>query len=1456
MASEERPTRQSRRKKATVDYTETERYDDFGLARFARAGVNNTHRSRSPQKNTRSRKLSRKYASSDEDTAKDEKRKGPTRKGPQRAGRAKTRLQEDSGSSDNDSQSQGSDGVSCPLERLMSQKRAQQKANTQAPTMLANNAAPDRDAEQKLKSKGNSKLIVMDESDSEAAGSDGYEPPAAAARQPRSCGPSSPSDLEQDSESENSQASDGAMSGEDQAWSGDKRKGRKGKARTATSRPTRQGTRPSHARSKGQLKVDSDSDQQTEDDDSDAMTDAEARSSSEDNSSDTDKGDHDAAQVRRSSRTTKASGRKSSGAQDPKQGLLDNAISRAKAQSAPAKPKAFRAELVEKVLDWRQADDEGGEELRVKMRAESYRQARWVPKDKVEAGKAQLVRNFMQRRAVDGRDEELVEGIHPDWLLVERVIGQHTTVRGTDYLIKWCGLGYAEATWMSAEALTDDQAHVERFLERQKPPVKEQHVKLPELSALPEFQNGRSLRDYQKLSLEWMMSNCRDQRNCILGDEMGLGKTAQSIAALEFQRQLCGRHGPFLVIAPLTTLGHWQREIETWTTMNVVVFAGSAADRATILEYEWRYSSQRQLKGSSKDSSTRAEEPTRLEIEKAPCNWLLLLSGTPVQNNMSELQGIMSLLDDERWGDKADFAELYGGDDQPPTAEQIQALQKELQPVLLRRMKEDVENLPEKEEVVVWVELTQQQRTYYKALYANQIGALLDGATSKNVPNLRNLAMELRKVCCHPFLCNGLEEDMAFRRAQAGAAGSELDFLIHASGKMVLLFKLLPKLRQEGKKVLVFSQFKIMLDVIEDALFMAEYPKERIDGSVASRERQSAIDRFSRGDDDSFVFLLSTRAGGQGITLTAADTVVIYDSDWNPQNDLQAMARCHRIGQSKDVTIYRLVCRDTYEAQIFQSSSRKYGLDEAILGHMGGTDPEKDGKRITELLKYGAHAIMAPEAEAAKAAVGEAFVQEDIAAILAGRTEKRQIGSRAGNTFSTATFSAQPIDLGGKDAQSFWGGLMPDALAQHNEQKHKALHPSPLGRKRERKAVVYNEASPMRGASVRRAAVSSPSSGGSGIDSGSSSDSGNSDSHIDEEIRRPHGSAKRVKAAKAAGPKQWSKAELKALEDRLICLGPNHPGDLAEQAGIQRSHEDIAEVKAYLLRLVEKASASTKSLEAQRRSALVHMYEHLQENGDRSQMGNIAQSVASTLLSSMSSPPPPQAERAFGTNEVLLRLAKAASKYKDQFKLLSELNTFMFQFRNGDEDANSRMDHLLTCLQYDCTITQWTSSEDQLLLNLVHRLGWASFQQSKCAQVLINALQQHASTLAKVTAQAAVNAAGKLDALIDEESKAAHLHKLEVGLISKRVNKLLQRFQLLRDPMIWRSAATRMVSDDSSLSGGSSDEEDIPAFISKDPSTGAPRPGGSGPQPQPAPRCLGTSPDWHWRQGECNQAAF
>lgn len=290
------------------------------------------------------------------------------------------------------------------------------------------------------------------------------------------------------------------------------------------------------------------------------------------------------------------------------------------------------------------------------------------------------------------------------------------------------------------------------------------------------------------------------------------------------------------------------------------------------------------------------------------------------------------------------------------------------------------------------------------------------------MPNLMNTVMELRKCCIHPFLINGAEEQiMQEFRQQHGNEESSINAIIQASGKLVLIDKLLPRLKENGHRVLIFSQMVRCLDILEDYLCQRRYPFERIDGRVRGNLRQAAIDRFSKPDSDRFVFLLCTRAGGLGINLTAADTVIIFDSDWNPQNDLQAQARCHRIGQKKSVKVYRLICRNTYEREMFDRASLKLGLDKAVLQSINSqkniNDNQMSKKEIEDLLRKGAYGALMDDDNA-----GDKFCEEDIDMILQRRTTKIIIESEGkGGSFSKASFATSDnrtdIEI---DDPNFW----------------------------------------------------------------------------------------------------------------------------------------------------------------------------------------------------------------------------------------------------------------------------------------------------------------------------------------------------------------------------------------------------------------------------------------------------
>ncbi|XP_018090747.1 chromodomain-helicase-DNA-binding protein 6 isoform X8 [Xenopus laevis] len=536
---------------------------------------------------------------------------------------------------------------------------------------------------------------------------------------------------------------------------------------------------------------------------------------------------------------------------------------------------------------------------------------------------------------------------------------------------------------------------------------------------------------------------------------MGLGKTIQSITFLS-EIFFMGIRGPFLIIAPLSTITNWEREFRTWTEMNTVVYHGSQISRQMIHQYEMHYRDEQgtpipgfykfhvvittfemiladcpELK-KIRWSCVIIDEAHRLKnrnckllegLKLMALEHKVLLTGTPLQNSVEELYSLLNFLEPLQFPSESTFLEEFGD---LKTEEQVKKLQSILKPMMLRRLKDDVEkNLAPKQETIIEVELTNIQKKYYRAILEKNFTFLTKGANQHNMPNLINTMMELRKCCNHPYLINGAEEKILedFRkRHNPDALDFQLQAMIQAAGKLVLINKLLPKLIAGGHKVLIFSQMVRCLDILEDYLIQRRYTYERIDGRVRGNLRQAAIDRFCKPDSDRFVFLLCTRAGGLGINLTAADTCIIFDSDWNPQNDLQAQARCHRIGQSKAVKVYRLITRNSYEREMFDKASLKLGLDKAVLqdinrkGNTNGVQPLSKIE-VEDLLRKGAYgALMDEEDEGSK------FCEEDIDQILQRRTQTITIQSEGkGSTFAKASFvsSGNRTDIS-LDDPNFW----------------------------------------------------------------------------------------------------------------------------------------------------------------------------------------------------------------------------------------------------------------------------------------------------------------------------------------------------------------------------------------------------------------------------------------------------
>lgn len=590
-------------------------------------------------------------------------------------------------------------------------------------------------------------------------------------------------------------------------------------------------------------------------------------------------------------------------------------------------------------------------------------------------------------------DKERQQEALEDYTKVERVVAVRDGDDGDEYLIKWKGLQYDECTWETASLVSEHaQDKIDLFIDRSSRSWQSDRTesnpdtrsRMKKLEEQPSYIKNGELREFQMKGLNFLALNWTRSNNVILADEMGLGKTVQTVSFLSWLRNDREQEGPFLVVAPLSVIPAWCDTFNHWAPdLNYVTYLGPEAARSTIREHELLINNNPKrpkfnvlvtsydyilldadFLRTIKWQVLAVDEAHRLKNRESqlygklfsfntPCK--VLITGTPIQNNLAELSALLDFLNPgkvlideelEHLGDSEKKEVL----DQEKDEEQRRATQEKLghlhaaiAPFILRRTKETVESdLPPKTEKIIRVELSDVQLDYYKNILTRNYAALKDASGQKQ--SLLNIMMELKKISNHPYMFQGAEE-----RVLNGSTRREdhIKGLITSSGKMMLLDQLLTKLKKDGHRVLIFSQMVKMLDILGDYLRIRNYPFQRLDGTIPAGPRRMAINHFNAEGSDDFCFLLSTRAGGLGINLMTADTVIIYDSDWNPQADLQAMARAHRIGQKKPVSVYRLVAKQTIEEEVVKRARNKLFLEYLTI-QAGVTD---EGNALREQFK-------------------------------------------------------------------------------------------------------------------------------------------------------------------------------------------------------------------------------------------------------------------------------------------------------------------------------------------------------------------------------------------------------------------------------------------------------------------------------------------------------------------------
>ncbi|KAF5120615.1 hypothetical protein DV495_004511 [Geotrichum candidum] len=480
-----------------------------------------------------------------------------------------------------------------------------------------------------------------------------------------------------------------------------------------------------------------------------------------------------------------------------------------------------------------------------------------------------------------------------------------------------------------------------------------------EVKEQPSILVGGKLKEYQIKGLQWMVSLYNNNLNGILADEMGLGKTIQSISLITYLIEKKREIGPYLVIVPLSTLTNWTLEFEKWAPgVKTIVYKGNPTQRRelqnqirmgdfqvllTTFEYIIK---DRPILSRIRWVHMIMDEGHRMKNTQSKLSYTLttyytfkhrlILTGTPLQNNLPELWALLNFVLPKIFNSVKSFDEWFntpfantGSQDKMELTEEeslliIRRLHIVLRPFLLRRLKKDVEkDLPDKVENVIRCKMSILQAKLYEQMIKHNV-LFVGSSTKTGMKGLNNRIMQLKKICNHPFVFDEVEN-------LVNPNHETNDNIWRVAGKFELLDRILPKFKRTGHRVLMFFQMTQVMDIMEDYLRLREHTYMRLDGTTKADDRSALLKEFNAPDSPYFMFLLSTRAGGLGLNLQTADTVIIFDSDWNPHQDLQAQDRAHRIGQTKEVRIIRLVTEDSVEEAILSRAHAKLEIDGKVI---------------------------------------------------------------------------------------------------------------------------------------------------------------------------------------------------------------------------------------------------------------------------------------------------------------------------------------------------------------------------------------------------------------------------------------------------------------------------------------------------------------------------------------------